>query len=532
MVRTTIERYFTPADRTPPVEVAASIFSKTLERFGLSVSGEQRDNLEEELRSHLHRLDDSTSFGSIRGDEPLPWYFQSLERQVLGSLDAGRTVTHVSGDGRIVSCGDLIRLAMKLSGKLAHELGHGDIRRAFNFGGDVIGNELSLLFTQYKLDQYLSAYAVIEESDKTFSQLIQEYRESEPPPWVTLREVLAEVRATSVDPELFNFEFSDPEGDKLTKANHGKYSFSPVFTNASTGESYSTASLSSGEKILLSLCFAAYNKAMGRRQPKLLLLDELDAVLHPSMISALIASLKAQFVNNGIPVIMATHSVTTASLVEEEAVFRLSRSESRLDVQKLTKSEVVADLSEGLATIEAGLTIAASESAAPITILSEGNNALHLKRWAELFFPGKVDVFDKMISATGKDQLASYARLLAKVTTNSHWLLVWDCDARATANRVRKELGDSPSVTVLAFSKRNNSLAKQGIENLYEEVYLMDFITTSRRESTGESTQSMSGKDKLDFSDHVAQEATKEYFKHFTELEEAVQDLLDNMESK
>ena len=526
LVRVAVEKYFTPVDGEPLIDVADRIFNETLEKVGLSGDVERRGDFEGTLRCNLRQFDESMNFGSIKGDESLTLYFESLNREVLKKLDRGRSVTHDTG--RLVNSGEaLISLAMRLSGKLAHELDRGDVHRAFNYDGGIISNELGQLFTRYKLDQYLSARAVVEESDKTFRDLVREYREAECPPWVTLRSVLAQIRGISVDPDLFNFEFSDPEEDKLTNANYQKYSFSPVFTNRSTGESYAIGNLSSGEKILLSLCFAAYNKAMGRRQPELLLLDELDAVLHPSMISALIASLKSQFVNNGIPVIMATHSVTTVSLAEEDAIFRLSRSEKRVDVQKVSKSQAVAELSEGLATIEAGLTIAASESAATVTILSEGHNALHLKRWADLFFRGNVEVFDKMISATGKDQLASYARLLAQMTTNSHWLIVWDCDAHGTAAKVRAELGEPRNVTVFAFSKRANSLARQGVENLYEEKHLEDFVTTSTRVATGESTHSMSGKDKADFANHVAQNGTREYFKHFTHLEDVVKGILD-----
>ena len=78
-------------------------------------------------------------------------------------------------------------------------------------------------------------------------------------------------------------------------------------------------------------------------------------MLHPSMISALIAGLKEQFVDNGTPVIMATHSVTTVCLVDDAALFRVSRSGGRVDVLQITRSEAVAELSEGLATIDAGI---------------------------------------------------------------------------------------------------------------------------------------------------------------------------------
>ena len=530
LVLATIEKYFTPFDGVSLIEIAEQIFNETLEELGVSDSSERRLDFETNLRNQLIRLDDPAKSWSSVGEQAVRSYFESLERMVLGELDSGQRDVVLSADGHLRSSAVPIRLAMKIGGKLAHELKRGDIHRAFNFDGDIVSNELGQLFTRYKLDQYRSARAVIEDSDRTFRQLIQEYRESERPPWVVLRAVLDEVRQQSSVPNLFNFEFSDPEDVKLTAANYQQYSFRPAFTNRSTGERYSIDSLSSGEKILLSLCFSAYNRVMGKRQPKILLLDELDAVLHPTMISALIASLNAQFVMAGTAVIMATHSVTTVSLVNEDAIFRLARSAEHVEVKKVAKPDAIDELSEGLATIEAGLSIAASESAAPITILSEGNNSLHLKKWAELFFKRDVQIFDKMTAATGKDQLKSYAKLLAQVTTNSHWLIVWDCDAHAFAAKVREELGDSKNVTIFAFSQRANNLTDRGIENLYEEKYLQGFVTTSERAVNRESTQNMSSKDKLDFANHVAEQATTEYFTHFVELEEVVQRLLETAE--
>ena len=152
----------------------------------------------------------------------------------------------------------------------------------------------------------------------------------------------------------------------------------------------------------MSLYLAAFNHTMGRRRPKLLLLDELDALLHPSMVSALIKGLKDQFVNNGTQVIMATHSVTTVSMLEEREIFRVARSGGKVDVRPVLKSEAVSELSEGLATIDTGLRIAASGGEVPITILTEGNNTLHLKRWAKLFFPGKVKVFEDLQTRQAK----------------------------------------------------------------------------------------------------------------------------------
>ena len=75
---------------------------------------------------------------------------------------------------------------MKLSGKLPHELDRSDFLRATNYEGGTISNELSQLFTRYKVDQYHWALTQAEESDKSFRELMREYREAERPPWELL----------------------------------------------------------------------------------------------------------------------------------------------------------------------------------------------------------------------------------------------------------------------------------------------------------------------------------------------------------
>ena len=279
------------------------------------------------------------------------------------------------------------------------------------------------------------------------------------------------------------------------------------------------------------MCLAAFNKTMGRRQPGLILLDELDAVLHPSMISALLVGLKEQFVNNGTPVIMATHSVTTVSLLDEGEIYSVGRVGGRVDVRCVRKAEAVSDLSEGLATIDTGLKIAASGNTAPVTILTEGNNALHLKRWASLVFPEKIEVFDHLPDKTGKDQLLQYGRLLAKMNANSYFLIVWDWDAAGKARELSNDLSNSDKVTAFSFTKRDNKVADKGIENKYDEELLESYTTIASRAITGEEiSRSMSTRDKAEFARHVALEGTHKYFKHFDDLKIAVQEILDKLD--
>ena len=520
----TVMQYFAGTSGDAPVKVARDIFEKVLKDFGLDETEEERHNFENVLREEIKKLSDFQIFGDIQGNDTVSTYSRLILREVLGNLKPER-----GGRGNVGnSPGVLVSLAMKLSRKLPHELSAEDISRAARYEGNTIENQLSQIFTSYKVDQYAWAHTESETSEKSVQRLMAEYRENYCPPWVTLREHLDQMRGASGDPELFNFEFSDPEKDRLIYTGHQQYAFEAKFTNLSTGDSYSVESLSSGEKILLSLCLATFNKAMGRRQPALVLLDELDAVLHPSMISALIAGLKDMFVSNGTRVIMATHSVTTVSMLEEGEIYRVMRTGGRVTVQPVGKAEAVSELSEGLATIDTGLRILASKDPKPITILTEGNNALHLKKWASLFYPDQVGVFDGLPDKTGKNQLLTYGQLLDKMDVNSHFLIVWDCDAEAVAKKLSGELAGSRKVTAFSFKEHENQIANNGIENKYDEDILEDYTTIASDAATGhEISRSMSGQNKKDFAQHVVSEGTPEYFRHFGDLEEVVEKILE-----
>jgi predicted ATPase len=80
----------------------------------------------------------------------------------------------------------------------------------------------------------------------------------------------------------------------------------------------SLAELSDGEKVIISLCFASLNSS-NLDAKRLLLLDELDAVLNPSLIQAFFAVIQDYFIDQGVMVIMITHSPATISLAPDYA---------------------------------------------------------------------------------------------------------------------------------------------------------------------------------------------------------------------
>ena len=530
----TAERYLSGGQSRAPIDVAKDLFSDATREL----NGADRGHFVDQLRAKVRQLPDFKCFQKFAGPEAVVSYSVAVLREVIQPLQSrsqpSQRRRQRTSDHKTRTCGGdpaiLLTLSMKLAGKLPHELTRDDILRAAYYEGDTIANTISQAFTRYKVEQYSWAHTHGEAGQGTVQNLMSNYRRINTPPWVLLRQNLDQLREASDDPQLFNFEFSDPEADEIIFADHVNYSFQAEFRNRTTGESYSLNSLSSGEKILMSLCLAAFNQAMGQGRPKLLLFDELDAVLHPSMISSFIRGLKTQFVDRGTHIMLATHSVTTVSILEDDEIYRLARNGHAIDIQPVPKSDAVLDLSEGLATIDTGLRIAASNESAPVTILTEGHNALHLKKWAGLFFADHVDVFVDLPARTGKDQLLAYGQFLSRVTGNSHFLIVWDCDAKSRAERLAAELSDVANVTAFAFDHRDNEIAPKGIENKYDEAVLKPFSNRLLDDNGVELRRTLANEKKSDFARHMFANGEPEDFVYFEDLRATVVKILRKLE--
>lgn len=303
------------------------------------------------------------------------------------------------------------------------------------------------------------------------------------------------------------------------------FSFTTQMTNMTTGAHYEPDSLSSGERILMALCLASFNQRLGRRRPRLLLLDELDAVLHPSKISALVSVVKSLFVNQQCCVLMSTHSPMTVAALTGVDVFQVVRDGLEVRLVATTTSAAVGELSEGIATVEEGLRIAAS-SQGEVTILTEGHNTRHIERWVELNFPGRVHVFDKLAEYTSKGQLLTYGRMLGAMNPTTHFIIVWDCDGAEEAQKLRQDLTENAKVTPFAFEQRDNKIARRGIENNYDEKFLSAFAITKSDSEGRELGHEFNKSRKREFAEHVKFRGTDEYFVHFEQLHKVVAGVL------
>lgn len=118
----------------------------------------------------------------------------------------------------------------------------------------------------------------------------------------------------------------------------------------------SLGDLSSGEKILLAI--ASLIVKQRRKQPNdylqgLLLLDEVDTNLHPSMMRNFLDVIQNVFIKEyGLKVILVTHSPTTIALVPEDSIFVMRRKEEEgARIEKSSGNDALSVLTEGFVSM-------------------------------------------------------------------------------------------------------------------------------------------------------------------------------------
>lgn len=143
-------------------------------------------------------------------------------------------------------------------------------------------------------------------------------------------------------------------GFSINKPEMLSYSqYSPQLTKNGSNSIIPFGSLSSGEKVLMSFAFCVYY-ARDQRQistyPKIILLDEIDAPLHPSMSKNLLRTITETLVSTfGIKVIATTHSPSTVALAPEDSIFVMRSGDPGL--HKVGKAQALNVLTVGVPTI-------------------------------------------------------------------------------------------------------------------------------------------------------------------------------------
>lgn len=132
------------------------------------------------------------------------------------------------------------------------------------------------------------------------------------PPWDFVNKILLETNIP--------YEVNSPLGTRLES------NFNFKLKDRTEGFEISSMDLSTGEKVLMSLALAIYNTGGDLGKPDLLLLDEPDAGLHPSMSKKMVDVLNKNIVlDNKIPTVISTHSPTTIIASDGIAIYQMIR---------------------------------------------------------------------------------------------------------------------------------------------------------------------------------------------------------------
>ena len=282
------------------------------------------------------------------------------------------------------------------------------------------------------------------------------------PPWELLNQVLNEYSCNgySIPVEKIPYPITGQSFE----------GFQPAISlvNQSTKQDIGVEDLSSGEKTLLALALMIYKQKKGETFSEVLLLDEIDGNLHPSMIQQLLNVLENIFVKKyGMKVILVTHSPTTIALAPDYSVFAMYREiDNNERLQKQNRSDALKILTEGYATLDEGIKLFDQISRKEISILTEGYNTQYLEK-ANRFFgvPDRIEIITAVEGKSGKKQLKTLYDFFAIANHDKKVIFVWDCDVVKP-----KDLKEANNTVPYIFEKNNNNKKiRTGIENLFPQ---------------------------------------------------------------
>jgi len=195
-----------------------------------------------------------------------------------------------------------------------------------------LSQKIEEIFYNYRLSE-IEAKA----DGKTEKEIITDIGEK---PWVVLKDILKESKLP--------FSFNNPSKNGI------RDSFKLEVLNEITQDPVNFNDLSSGEKVLISLVFYLYNSQEKNIFPKLLLLDEPDAHLHPTMAQQFLNVIKNVLIDKfDVRVMMTTHSPSTVVLTPEDCLFEMSRTNPRISKSN-SKNHTISLLTSGLIFVGEG----------------------------------------------------------------------------------------------------------------------------------------------------------------------------------
>ena len=289
--------------------------------------------------------------------------------------------------------------------------------------------------------------------------------------------------------------------------------------------------LSSGEKVLLTLSLFILQRSISEKFPKVLLLDEIDATLHPSLCKNLLETLKKNIITKGTKLIFATHNPSTIAFCDEieDGIFVIENSEK---IETQPKDKAINILSSGVVSLNQGssiLDILLNEPNKELFIFTEGNNTAYLNQASSFYLNTpqreKIKIIENIKDISSADELKVLFNFFIKLNQKKQILFVWDCDC--AEKKVFYNLLSLNNVYPFIFEKNlENTVAPRGVENLFPKELFVGFINETKK-SNGDIHEVFDGKRKRDFENVVLEKGTIEIFKKFNPLFEKIKTILE-----
>ena len=290
--------------------------------------------------------------------------------------------------------------------------------------------------------------------------------------------------------------------------------YTPILKLKKDNLEISLDDISSGEKVILSLSLLFLENTISNGQKyKVLLLDEIETNLHPSMLQNFLDLIQDSFIKKlGLKIFLVTHSPSTIALAPEGSVFVMrGKDESGKRIEQTTNEDALNTLTEGFATLNKGIHLFDQVARKNISIVTEGNNTKYIKKALSFYYQGNdVGIVNGVESRTGQSQLKTLFQFFTKCKHDNKVIFVFDCDVAPEMS-----LKDENNTYAFIFeNNKENSKAKKGIENLFPKEKFSDDLYKNYGRSW-----------KNHFMAHILANGTKQDFEKFRPLIDKINEI-------
>ena len=386
-----------------------------------------------------------------------------------------------------------------------------DIYRPYDFKNDFLPSQLGKVIWDYYVkfhqnqtnefhnEKYKTKYPVLTEEE-----FIRKHGEK---PWDLVNKILKAF-------DSLDYRINSPEGSRP----YDSFQLKLVHTKRD-GLEIDFSALSSGERVLMALVASVYKTSADKHFPSLLLLDEIDTSLHPSMIQNLLDVIVDIFILRGVKVILVTHSPTTIALAPDDSIYVMNK-DGKDRIVKADKNEALSVLTEGFATLDEGIKLFDQISRKRLTVITEGHNTNYIQKALDYFgsnLKSNVEIISGIEGRSGKEQLKTLFEFFVRAPHENQVIFIWDSDMTAQMS------SKNNTIPYILEKNENNKKVTSGIENLFDEKLFTEEFYIGKPKSDGGYYKSL---DKNKFKTYILANGTEESFKYFKPLIDFLENLL------